>query len=65
MKKKSTAATVYRSKRVYVGFIDDHPHVFIDDLGYRVVAVYVNQHAAKACYEDVRTAKLVVARTPR
>ena len=47
-----------RSREVYVGFLDDNPHVQ-NECGARVIAVYVSKAAARRAYADVRAARLV------
>jgi hypothetical protein len=43
---------------VWVGFLNDRPHVYQDG-GARVFAVYVSKAAAAWAYRDVRKARLV------
>lgn len=47
-----------RSMVVYVGFLDNRPHVE-GGRGVRTVTGFVSKAAAKRNYEDVRTARLV------
>lgn len=50
---------------VWVGFVDDAPHIFSDENGDRIYAVYPTQSQARELYQDVRGARLVYQRVTK